>query len=324
MTKNFIKPQVLVTGSTGFIGRALLVRLGAENLHITATVRNNIKNAFDKNVKVIHVGELTSSLDWRRALEGVNVVIHLASRVHIMSDRARDSSDEYRRINVNATINLAHQAAEVGVRRFIYLSSIKVNGEFTEPGEVFTAEDTPLPQDPYGVSKLHAELGLRAIASKTGMEVVIIRPPLVYGPGVKANFLRMMRWLSRPIPLPLGAINNLRSFVALDNLVDLIVRCIDHPGAANQIFLVSDGEDISTTSLLYRMGNALGNPARLIPVPTSWLHFFGTLLGRQAIVGRLCLSLQVDILKTRKLLDWSPPINMDEGLRRVTRDFKIK
>ncbi len=241
-----------------------------------------------------------------------------------MSDKARDPLAEYRRINVDAALNLAHQAAEAGVKRFIYLSSIKVNGEFTQPGEVFAAEDIPLPQDAYGVSKHQAELGLRVIASETGMEVVIIRPPLVYGPGVKANFFSMMCWLSHSIPLPLGAINNLRSLVALDNLVDLIVRCIDHPGATNQTFLVSDGEDISTTSLLYRMGNALGQPARLIPVPVSWLHIFSTLFGRQAVVVRLCSSLQVDISKTCKVLDWSPPINLNEGLRRVAQDFKIK
>ena len=319
-----MKSQVLVTGSTGFIGRALLARLATENLHIRATVRNNTESTFNKIAQVIDVGDLTPSLDWRLALEGVDVVVHLASRVHIMSDQAKDPPAEYRRINVDASLNLAYQAAEAGVKRFIYLSSIKVNGEFTLPGDIFSADDIPLPQDAYGVSKHQAEMGLRVIASETGMEVVIIRPPLVYGPGVKANFLSMMRWLSRSIPLPLGAINNLRSLVALDNLVDLIVRCIDHPGAANQIFLVSDGEDISITSLLHRMGKALGKPARLIPVPISWLHIFGKLLGRKAIVERLSLSLQVDISKTRKLLNWSPPINLDEGLQRVAQDFKIK
>jgi len=324
MTKNSMKPQILVTGSTGFIGRALIARLFAENLHICVSLRNNIDNAFNNNVKVINVGELTPSIDWHQALEDVNVVVHLASRVHIMSNRASDPFAEYRRINVDASLNLAHQAAEAGVKRFIYLSSIKVNGEFTEPGEVFSAEDIPSPQDAYGISKYQAELGLRLIAAKTGMEVVIIRPPLVYGPGVKANFFSMLRWLLRSIPLPLGAINNLRSLVALDNLVDLIFRCIDHPGAANQTFLVSDGEDISTTSLLYRMGNALGKPARLIPVPVSWLHIFGILFGRKDIVMRLCSSLQVDISKTRKFLDWAPLINVDEGLRRVAQDLKIR
>ena len=316
--------QVLITGSTGFIGRALLARLASENFHIRATVRNNIDNNFNKNVKVINVGELTPSFNWYHALEGVDVVVHLAARVHIMNGKARDLSTEYRRINVDASLNLAQQAARAGVRRFIYLSSIKVNGEFTQLGQVFTAEDTPLPQDAYGVSKHEAELGLRVIASETEMEVVIIRPPLVYGPGVKANFLSMIRWLSHSIPLPLGAIHNLRSLVALDNLVDLIVRCIDHPRAANQIFLVSDGEDMSTTSLLYRMGNALGMPARLIPVPVPWLHVFASLLGRQPIADRICSSLQADISKTRKVLNWSPLIDVDEGLRRVAEDFKRK
>jgi len=318
-----MKPLVLVTGSTGFIGQALLIRLSTENVDLRATVRNT-ENTFNKNVRVINLGELTPFLDWGLALDGVNVVVHLAARCHVMSDQAIDPAAEYRRINVDTSLNLAYQAAQAGVKRFIYLSSIKVNGEFTQPGRVFTAEDTPLPQDAYGVSKHEAELGLRVIASETGMDVVIIRPPLVYGPGVKANFFNMMLWLSRSIPLPLGAINNLRSLVALDNLIDLIVRCIDHPGAANQTFLVSDGEDISTTSLLYRMGNALDKPAWLISVPVSWLYIFGRLLGRHAVVERLCSSLQVDISKTCKMLDWCPPVNMEEGLHRVAQDFKKK
>lgn len=324
MTKDIIKSQILVTGSAGFVGRALIARLISEQFTICATVRNNTNNTFNPKIKVVNVGELTPLLGWHQALEGVEVVIHLAARVHMMGDQAKDSYAEYRLVNVDATLNLAHQAAKTGVKRFIYLSSIKVNGESTKPGRAFTSEDIPKPQDAYAISKYQAELGLQAIALETGMQVVIIRPPLVYGPGVKANFLSMMRCLSRSIPLPLGAINNLRSLVALDNLVDLVVRCIDHPGAASQIFLVSDGEDISTISLLYRMGNVLGKPARLIPVPVSLLHIFGILLGRQAIVERLCSSLQVDISKTRKLLDWSPPINVDEGLRKVAQGFKIK
>lgn len=316
--------KVLVTGATGFIGSALLHRLVELNLPVHAAVRNDLDAPLNKMVKVINLGEFTPSLDWRLALQDINVVVHLASRVHIMRDKAKDPFAEYRRINVDSSLNLARQAAEAGVKRFIYLSSIKVNGSFTLPGEVFSAEDVPRPQDAYGVSKYEAELGLKDIGSNTGMEVVIIRPPLVYGPGVKANFLSMMRLISLAIPLPFGAINNLRSLVALDNLVDLIVVCTNHPGAANQVFLVSDGEDISTTSLLYSMGNSLGKSVRLIKIPVFWLYILGRLIGRQATVDRLCSSLQVDISKTYKILNWSPKINVDEGLRRAAQDFQRK
>lgn len=324
MSEGQLRSKVLVTGSTGFIGRALLSRLAAEKFTIRAVARNSSDNIFNEKFNVLNVGDIAQPLDWHRALEDVDIVIHLASRVHIMSDHAKDPSSEYRSINVDATLNLAKQAAESGVRRFIFMSSIKVNGEFTCLDEVFTADDIPAPDDPYSISKYQAELGLRAIACETGMEVVIIRPPLVYGPGVKANFLSMVRWLSRSIPLPLGSINNLRSLVAVDNLVDLIVICINHPGAANQLFLVSDDEDISTTSLLIQMGKALGKPALLIPVPVSWLIFFGALLGQYSAVKRLSSSLKVDISKTRNLLGWSPIIDLNEGFRRVAKDFKIK
>ena len=218
---------------------------------------------------------------------------------------------------MQGTLNLARQAAAAGVRRFVFVSSIKVNGEVTQLGRPFTADDAPAPLDAYGVSKMEAEEGLRAIASQTGMEVVIVRPALVYGPGVKANFAAMMRWLRRGVPLPLGAIHNQRSLVALDNLVDLIVTCLTHPAAANQTFLVSDGEDVSTTELLRRMGQALSRPARLIPVPVSWLKLAAAMVVKPDVAQRLCASLQVDIEKTRRLLGWTPPLSLDEGLRRV-------
>ena len=267
------------------------------------------------------MGDIDGLSNWTDALSGVKVVVHLAARVHIMRDEAADPLAEFRRVNVEGTLNLARQAAEAGVRRFVYLSSIKVNGEQTLLGKPFTEQDLPTPLDPYGMSKYEAEEGLRKLAQKTGMEVVVIRPVLVYGPGVKANFLNMMRWLHKGVPLPLGAIHNRRSLVALDNLVDLIVTCIDHPAAANQIFLVSDGEDLSTTELLRRMGLALGRPARLIPVPVSLLTAWAALLGRRDMAQRLCGSLQVDISKTQTLLGWKPPISVDEGLRRTAQGF---
>ena len=223
--------------------------------------------------------------------------------------------------NVEETLNLALQAAAVGVRRFVFISSIKVNGESTSLGQAFAVENVPNPQDPYGISKLEAEQGLINISNQVGMEVVIIRPPLVYGPGVKANFLAMMRWLQKGLPLPLGAIYNRRSLAALDNLVDLIVTCLDHPAAANRTFMVSDDEDISTTELLRRTSKALGKPAYLVPVPESLLQIGAKLLGKQGIIPRLFGNLQVDISHTKQILDWTPPINVDDGLRKTAEWF---
>jgi nucleoside-diphosphate-sugar epimerase len=273
-------------------------------------------------IESVVVGGIDGNTDWQHVLTGGEVVVHLAARVHVMADKSSDPVHEYRNTNVEGTLNLAQQAATAGVRRFVFVSSIKVNGEATKTGHSFSADDSPAPLDPYGVSKMEAELGLREIAAKTGMEVVIIRPPLVYGPGVKANFQTMVRWLSRGVPLPLGAINNKRSLVALDNLVDLIVTCISHPAAANQTFLVSDGEDLSTTQLLRRMGQAMGKSVRLIPVPPALLKAGAALVGKPELAQRLCGSLQVDISKTRQLLGWNPPITVDEGLRRAAEGFR--
>ena len=263
------------------------------------------------------IGDLTATTNWSAALEGAFAVLHCAARVHVMADASANPLDEFRRVNVQGTLALARQSAAAGVRRFVFISSIKVNGESTQAGQPFTADDMPAPLDAYGISKMEAEQGLRKLSSQTGMEVVMIRPPLVYGPGVKANFAAMMRGLQRGLPLPLGAIYNQRSLVALDNLVDLIVTCISHPAAANQTFLVSDGEDVSTTELLRRMGQALGKPARLLPVPASWLQLAATVVGKRGVAQRLCGSLQVDIEKTRQLLDWTPPLTLDQGLKKA-------
>jgi nucleoside-diphosphate-sugar epimerase len=240
-----------------------------------------------------------------------------------MNEMDADPLAEFRRVNVEATANLARQAVAAGVRRFVYLSSIKVNGEFTETGCPFTADDVPAPEDPYGVSKYEAEQLLRQIASDSGMEVVIIRPPLVYGPGVKANFESMMVWLFRGVPLPLGALShNRRSLVALDNLVDLIVTCLNHPAAANETFLVSDGEDLSTVDLLKRMGAALGHPARLFHMPPPVLRLGAQLVNKPGIYQRLCGSLQLDIAKTKQLLGWVPPVSVNEGLLKAAQGFR--
>lgn len=314
--------MILVTGATGFVGGTVVRRLLADDQSqsIAVAVRRDDQR-WPQRVFPRVMGDLEPSNNWSIALADVSAVVHCAARVHVMADTATDPLEEFRRVNVQGTLNLARQAAVAGVRRFVFISSIKVNGESTQPGHPFTADDAPAPSDAYGISKREAEQGLRELSAQTGMEVVIIRPPLVYGPGVKANFAAMMRWLQRGVPLPLGALHNQRSLVALDNLVDLIVTCMTHPAAANQTFLVSDGEDVSTTELLRRMGQAMNRPARLIPVPASGLKLAATLVGKQDVAQRLCGSLQVDIEKTRQLLGWRAPLTLDQGLKKAAEGF---
>ena len=311
----------LVTGANGFVGSALCARLRKDGVSVRGAVRS--LNSKPDGAEAFAIGSLSAETNWTAALRNVEQVVHLAARVHVMNDKSPDPLTEFRRVNVEGTACLARQAAVAGVRRFVFLSSIKVNGEFTEAGQSFTADDEPAPEDPYGISKHEGEQLLRQIAAETGMEVVIIRPPLVYGPGVKANFESMMRWLARGLPLPLAAVTqNRRSLVALDNLVDLIVTCLNHPAAANQTFLVSDGEDLSTAELLKRMGAAMGKPARLFYLPPTLLKLGASVLKRPGIYQRLCGSLQLDIAKTRQLLDWTPPVSVDEGLRRAAEGIR--
>ena len=310
-----IEKKILITGASGFVGSMVCERLKSEGLVVVEVVGPTSSVTICNSSRLVH-GELSSSFDWSRHLLGVDSIVHCAARVHVMDDDAMDPLAEFRKVNVEGTLRLAHQAASAGVRRFVFLSSIKVNGEGTELGHPFCAEDAPAPQDPYGISKMEAEQGLRHLAARTGMDVVIIRPPLIYGPKVKANFASMLRWIKRGVPLPLKAVSaNRRSLVYIQNLVDLICLCIDHPKAANQTFLVSDDEDVSTEILLRKIAHAFGCPSRLLYVPPWLIKFFAKIVGRPGIAERLCGSLQVDITKTKELLGWKPKFFMSEGLR---------
>ncbi len=314
--------RIAVTGSTGFVGAKLVSALVLNKVQGSLFLR--AKGNVIKGFNTFITPTINGSTQFMEGLHRIDCVIHCAARVHVMNDSSNDALEEFREVNTYGTINLAQQAADAGVKRFIFISSVKVNGESTELGAPFSPDDTYVPTDHYGLSKYEAEVGLRKIANETGMEVVIIRPPLVYGPGVKANFATMMKWVNRGLPLPLGGIqDNKRSLVAVDNLVDLIICCIDQPNAANQTFLVSDGDDISTTGLLQHMAMALNVSSRLLPIPVYWFTLAVKLMGKPAISQRLCGSLQVDISKTKTLLNWQPPYSSDECMRKTAEAFLV-
>jgi UDP-glucose 4-epimerase len=307
-------PEILLTGASGFVGNALLGALDPEHLSILG--RRQAKGKF----KAFFQADIAAKTDYSAALKGIDVIIHSAARVHVMDEKSSDPLAEFREVNTVGTLNLAQQAADAGVKRFIFISSIKVNGEKTFPGKPFQYDDKPMPEDAYGISKAEAETGLRQIALKTGMEVVIVRPPLVYGPGVKANFAAMMSLAKKNLPLPLGAINNKRSLVAIDNLASLVVCCVSHPRAANQTFLVSDDQDVSTTELLQMMTLVYGKKSRLIAIPTGFIQFCASLCGKKAIADRLCSSLQLDITHTKAMLDWRPLVSVQDALNKCIPD----
>ena len=335
---------VAVTGVTGLVGGAVARELTSQAFNIRAVVRivKSGSTQLDGAIHYVAVGDIASDTDWSIALTGVDCVIHCAARAHVMDQTQPDALAAYRTVNVEGTRRLAEQAAAAGVKRLIFLSSVKVNGETTEglqypfgsSGSVLddpsaigvTVEkkavetsDFAAPEDPYGISKWESEQALWEVSAKTGLEVVVVRAPLVYGPGVKGNLARLLKLVRSGVPLPLGAVHNKRSLIGLDNLVDLLIRCVDHPAAAGQTFLVSDGEDLSTPDLLRRMAAAMGRSARLFPVPVSLLRLAGSALGKRAEIDRLVGSLQIDSSYTRRVLGWAPSVSVQEGIRRMVQ-----
>lgn len=312
-----------ITGASGFVGSNLIQQLVIDGRYTIKAFSRFFPESL-LGIDQVKIGDICDNSHWNSLLVGLDCVVHTAARVHIMHDKVPNALDEFRNVNVHATLDIAKAAASVGVKRFIFISSIKVNGEETPSGLPFSPDALPAPIDPYGVSKMEAEVALKELATETGMEVVIIRPVLVYGPGVKANFLNLMKLVQKRLPLPLGAIHNKRSLVSIDNLVDLIITCINHPKAANQTFLVSDDHDLSTTELLQHMAKALSTKILLLPVPSSLLKLATTLVGKRAIGQRLCGSLQVDISKTKSLLGWTPPVTTDSTLKKTAKYIQGK
>ena len=306
--------KILVTGASGFVGSALCDTSRARGIDFLPAVRQATQSS------QFAVGDLSDATDWTLALSKHDVVLHLAARVHVMNDKSSNPLTAFRAINVDATMNLAKQAARNGIKRFVYVSSVKVNGEATIKTP-FTAFDQPAPLDPYGQSKLEAEMALRELSRSAGMEIVVVRPPLVYGPGVRANFRRLMQLVKLGIPLPLGAIHNSRSMVSLDNLVDLLITCSQHPDAAGETFMVSDDCDVSVADLLRMLSHAMGKRSLLLPIPSKIIYSAAALAGKSAVADRLLGSLQVDIAHTKTVLQWKPVATVQESLAKTVAHF---
>lgn len=312
--------KVLITGASGFVGRALCEEMGRRFAKIKVAVRK--PQASDATIETVIVSEIDGATDWEYALKGVDLVIHLAARVHVMKDLSKNPLDEFRKVNVEGTAHLARCAARAGVKRFVYVSSVKVNGEETVGEQTYSESDVPSPRDPYGCSKWEAEQILRQISAETGLEVVIVRPPLVYGAGVKGNFAQMLKVLSKGIPLPLTSIINQRSLVYVGNLVDALSTCGTHPLAAGQTYLISDGEDISTPDLLRNLGAGMARSVRLFPCPPRLLECVGAMVGKSDQVQRLLGSLRVDSGKIRRELNWTPPYTLQQGLQATAEWYR--
>jgi nucleoside-diphosphate-sugar epimerase len=306
-----MKDKILITGATGFVGSHLLQMALTQDRKVICPVRN--KNAAS-DVQAPIIDSIGRNTDWQAHLPQVHTVIHCAARVHVMNDTETDPLAAFREVNLYGTLRLAEQAAAAGVSQFIYLSSIKVNGEMTEAEQAFTENDEPQASDPYGISKQEAEAALIELGQRTGMTITIIRPPLVYGKGVAANFLSLLIWVKKQIPLPLGSIHNQRSFVFVKNLCDFILHCVQNPRAFNQVFLISDGRDMSTTELLREAAKALNVRSRLLPFPAGLIRLAANLIGKKNIADRLCQSLRVDSSKARTHMQWNPPYSVQQGL----------
>lgn len=315
------KIRFLVTGANGFVGRALCATLVQHGHDVRGAVRRS-DIALNSNISRVTVGEINAQTDWSAALSGIDVLIHLAARVHVMHETSADPLDEFRRTNVQGTEHLARRAAAQGVKRLVFVSSIKVNGEETTGGQRYTEHDVPSPQDTYGVSKWEAEQALHRVAKETGLEVVIVRPPLVYGPGVKGNFERMLQVLNEGVPLPLASVNNLRSLIYVENLADALRVCAIHPAAAGETYLLGDGDDISTPDMLRQLALAMGKPARIFPFPAVLLRLAGNLLGKSEEIARLLGSLQIDSGKIRRELNWQPPFTLQQGLQATAEWYR--
>ncbi|ADU38842.1 UDP-glucose 4-epimerase family protein [Variovorax paradoxus] len=313
-----MKKLVAVTGASGFIGSTVVRACEKRGVAVRSLVRRDTAGGANS----FEIGDIDSDTNWQNALEGVECIVHCAGRAHVLIERNSDPLAEFRRINRDGTLNLAEQAATTGVKRLIFLSSIGVMGSTTDGRAPFSESDTPQPMMDYAISKLEAERGLQEIATRTGLEVVILRPPMVYGPGAPGNFARLVRALVKGWPLPLGSVSsNRRSYIGIQNLVDLIVTCIEHPAAASQTFLACDGEDVSTVDLLRRMGVALKKSPRLLPFPVSLIKVGAGVLGKATLAQSLCASLQVDGDKARQMLGWEPPLDLNEGLRLAVEEY---
>ena len=329
--------RVMVTGATGFVGRFLCNVLISQGYKVLASVRGfafdlhgDSPDNYEIGLSYINTGDISPDTDWSQALRDVDTVMHLAARVHVTHEDPAHSLAEYRAVNTQATANLANQAARAGVRRFVYLSTVKVHGEETalhpvfftgqghdEPPVAFSETDIPRPQGGYAISKWEAERELRLIASATGMETVIVRPPLIYGEGVKANFLSLLRMIDKGIPLPFGSVTNRRSLLCLDNLADFLMQCISHPAAANETFLVADNETLSTPELICRIAFYMGKKPKLPGCPIGLLRMVARLLGRADAIAKICGSLQLDARKAKTLLHWQPPLTVEQGLEKT-------
>lgn len=312
--------KFMISGAGGFVGKALCAELFRRGQSVSVAVRS--EKSLIENTEVIIVGAIDSETKWADALRDVDVVIHLAARVHVMRESAMDPLAEFLQVNLHGTSNLARQAACFGVKRLVFASSIKVNGEQTSATQAFTELDEPNPHDYYSISKWQAEQALWRIAQDTGLEIVVVRPPLVYGPGVKGNFAQMLAVVAKRIPLPLASVHNRRSLIYVENLVDALIACATHPVAAGQTYLVCDSEDVSTPNLLRQLGDAMRYPAHLLPFPTSWLRILGKLSGKSDQVERLLGSLQVDSGKIRRDLDWVPPYTLQQGLQATAESYR--